>query len=388
MEAQVARGRIADGLEPFEPHRTAAAVAQVVAHGEAQRVVAVEVPAAREFGAADVVGDVGVVVLRGLFRHALPDAPGDGEAVAQLGAAHQVDAVPAARQRQALAVRLVHHAHARIAPAPAAGQGEVQRIDIHQLGLVVGGAERPRDRAVEQLPGRLLRIREPQRVLLGRLVLREQALGDLGAHRQADAHLVGLVGHGRAGMALRGRGGRVGPAGGGRGRHVERAVAAEAEGAAVGAVLQFPEARQRRVLTVAAAFAGADRDHARGRYRGVHRRRRLRAGQHRRRHGHRDRRQRLLLRPAVEAGQARFVAVAERGALLPRQLRVGQRAARLVRGLRMRGGGAAKAGREGRQPGDGEDGVCSLGHWFPCILPFCSARTDACFRPRRCATCP
>ena len=213
--------RVAEGLEPFKPHRATPALAQVVAHRDAERVVAIEVPAAREFGAADVAGDVGVVVLRRIFMQALPDPAGEREAVVQLHAAHQVDAVPAARVGQALAVGLVHQADARIAPAPAAWQLVVGGVDVHQFRLVVGGAEGPRDRAVEELPGRLLAVAEPQRILLGRIVLRQHALRQLGAHRQPDAHLVGLVGNGLAGVAGRGRSRRLRLV---RGRRRSRAV--------------------------------------------------------------------------------------------------------------------------------------------------------------------
>src|SRR2546427_10780058 len=72
--------------------------------------------------------------------------------VVQLEAGHQIPAVPAARQRIALAVGLVHQAHAAVAPAPAEGQPGIGGVDVEDLGLVVRVAEGPRDGGAEQLP--------------------------------------------------------------------------------------------------------------------------------------------------------------------------------------------------------------------------------------------
>ena len=128
----------------------------------------------------------------------------------------------------------------------------VRRVDVEHLGLVVGGAERARDIAVEQLPVGLLGIAEPQRILALRGGAGQQAGGNLGAGRELQAHLVLLIGLlGRQAAA-----GRIGllvdlVANDHGDRH--GAVAAEVEGAAVRAGLQLEVARHLGVARIAAA---------------------------------------------------------------------------------------------------------------------------------------
>src|SRR6218665_1084990 len=109
----------AQGLQPFQAHRSAVAAGQRMAHRGAKRVVLVQVPECRQLGAADVVADAGVVIAVRAFRDALPDAGVDAPAPVQLDAGHQVDPVPTARQGLALAIGLVHQSNAAVAPAPA-----------------------------------------------------------------------------------------------------------------------------------------------------------------------------------------------------------------------------------------------------------------------------
>ena len=217
---------------------------------------------------------------------------------------------------------------------------------------MVGGAERPGNGAVEKLPCRLLRVGEPQRIPQGRAVLREQALRQFGSHRHADAHLMALVADGGAGVIGRGRCRYAGLCVGCGHRHVDRSIAAKTEGAAIGSGFQFPEARQLRILRVATLLV-ADRDHAGGGQAGIDGLQRLvvglRAGEHRWRRWNQGRRQRLLLRPAVEAGQACFCIAIQLPALLPRQVGRGKGAGRHGRGRRLRPAGAEA--RQQRQQG-------------------------------------
>ena len=126
---------------------------------------------------------------------------------------------------------------------------------IEHLGLVVRGAERARDGAVEQLPIRLLGIAEPQRVLAARGRPGQQARSQLGARRQLDAHLMLLValGLGRAAAGRIGLECRHGC----RTRWIPTSVdSREAESAAVRAGLELVVARDLAVARVAAAAVG------------------------------------------------------------------------------------------------------------------------------------
>ena len=74
---------------------------------------------------------------------------------------HRVDPVPAARQRIAAAVGLVHEPQ-RQQPSPHPEDRVVGRNRPDQLGFVVRLPERPREIFVVDLPGALLRVPEPE----------------------------------------------------------------------------------------------------------------------------------------------------------------------------------------------------------------------------------
>lgn len=71
----------AQGAEPFQPQRAVAVAAQVVAQRGTHGVLLVDVPGTGQLGTADVVFDVRVVVLDGVFFDALPEFGGQQEAV-------------------------------------------------------------------------------------------------------------------------------------------------------------------------------------------------------------------------------------------------------------------------------------------------------------------
>ena len=121
MQAQIALAAVpafAQGAQPLDAPGPLA-LAQRATCGQAQVVLLVDVPAQLDFTATDVVLDMGVVVLKRAFLHALPGFQMQLPAVVQLGPGHQIPAVPAARKRVALAIRLMRYAYARVAPAPA-----------------------------------------------------------------------------------------------------------------------------------------------------------------------------------------------------------------------------------------------------------------------------
>ena len=124
-----------------------------------------------DLGPANEVGNARIVVTAGRLAQALPDAPLQRQAgiVAQIffGRTHQVDPVPAVRQRQALAIRLVGRAQAAQAVFPAARQVDHVRVNVDHLGLMIGGPERARDAVVEKLPVALLRVTDPYRIAAG-----------------------------------------------------------------------------------------------------------------------------------------------------------------------------------------------------------------------------
>src|SRR3954468_17752721 len=102
--------------EPFQPRGAVAVGLQRMPQRQREDVLAVGLPAGDQLAAADVVADARVVVVVA-FVDPVPHPRMELEVVL-LGAREQVDAVPAARQRQGLAVGLVHHSDPSHAQAP------------------------------------------------------------------------------------------------------------------------------------------------------------------------------------------------------------------------------------------------------------------------------
>ncbi len=95
--------------------------------------------------------------------------------------------------------------------------------------------------------------------------LGQQPLRNLGTHRQLDAVLGAAVGRGLGGRMVgcirRGLAVHIAWR---HHRHGDGPVAPEAEGAAVAARLQFPEAREVAVLRIAAALGAGHVNHTGG----------------------------------------------------------------------------------------------------------------------------
>ncbi len=172
--------------------------------------------------AAHVVADVGIVVLANL-QHA-PPRPQQQRPVFALQAKRGGGAVPAARQRIAAPVGLVHQAEAEHACLPAQNI-EVGAEDELCLRLVTGFAKRPRIAFVEDLPVRNLGVAHPQIA-----VVAEQVVGQLGLQADLVFQFAAIdalrAGHG---VFRRRRARRLVAAGGIEGHQVDRPERADAE---------------------------------------------------------------------------------------------------------------------------------------------------------------
>ena len=131
------------------------------ATSQCREAVLAHLVAGNQFEVAHVVRHVGIVVIRGFLRNAIPRLEQQAEVVAVFESGLRVDSIPAPGQDVALAIRLVNKTEIDEAPLQAK-KAIVGGNRDKSLRLIIGLAERGGNVLVIDLPVILLGITKPQ----------------------------------------------------------------------------------------------------------------------------------------------------------------------------------------------------------------------------------